>query len=176
MPSKALRAFSEAACGGVLVRNFLADRHAACHAAGLAHNQIRLQDDAPWSGTSLAGHPLKEQLSSETAERFGGLINDGEKGRQKLAAFHLRAIAVASAGHAAKWRKFREEYASDLRIDPERLLEPNVLADAYEGSICPMLGIARRMGWSLRRYECRVAWLAVRNPGRVIRRVTRRRE
>ena len=65
----------------------------------------------------------------------------------KLSAFHVRAIAVASAGHAPQWRKYWEEYAFDLRVDPGCLLEANVLADAYEGTVCPMLDIARRMGF-----------------------------
>ena len=65
----------------------------------------------------------------------------------RLAAFHLKAITIACAGHAPNWQKYREEYGCDLRVDPARLLEPGVLADAYEGTVCPMLDIARRMGF-----------------------------
>ena len=74
---------------GVLVRNFLPDWHATFDATGFAHNQIGLQDDAPWSGTGLAGHPLKEQLGSQTAECFRGLINDGKKGRKDCEVLHI---------------------------------------------------------------------------------------
>jgi hypothetical protein len=65
----------------------------------------------------------------------------------RLAEFHFTAIETASNGHAPNWRKYWEEYSSDLRVDPERLLEPGVLADAYIGTVCPMLDIAKRMGF-----------------------------
>ena len=65
----------------------------------------------------------------------------------RLVEFHFAAIETASNGHAPNWRKYWEEYASDLRVDPERLLEPGVLADAYIGTIYPMLDIAKRMGF-----------------------------
>ena len=65
----------------------------------------------------------------------------------RLAAFHLRAITITCERHAPNWQRYREEYACDLRIDPDRLLEPGVLADAYGGTVAPMLDIARRMGF-----------------------------
>jgi hypothetical protein len=42
----------------MLRKTFLPDWHATFDATGFADDQIRLQNDAPWSGTGLAGHPL----------------------------------------------------------------------------------------------------------------------
>jgi hypothetical protein len=65
----------------------------------------------------------------------------------RLAAFHSQAIDIAERNHIADWKKYREEYSCDLRIEPEALTNPTKLAEAYQGTVGPMLAIAKRMGF-----------------------------
>ena len=65
----------------------------------------------------------------------------------KLAAFHSEAIAVAERGHVPDWKKFREEYSCDLRLEPEFLTDSARLTEAYQGTVAPQLAIAKRMGF-----------------------------
>jgi hypothetical protein len=63
----------------------------------------------------------------------------------RLAEFHFTAIETASNGHAPNWRKYRRN-TSDLR-SIERL-QAGCLADAYVGTVCPMLS---QSAWGFRR-------------------------
>jgi len=67
----------------------------------------------------------------------------------KLADLHSDAIAIADRGHVPDWKRFREEYSCDLRIEPELLTDRIRLAEAFQGTITPQLAIAKRMGFPL---------------------------
>lgn len=66
---------------------------------------------------------------------------------EALADLHHRTIVALDPMGSKRWRRFGEEYAGDLRIEPEALLDRERLVEAYRGTVGPMLAIATRMGF-----------------------------
>jgi hypothetical protein len=65
----------------------------------------------------------------------------------KLAAFHHGVILSVDPLSDRRWRRFGEEYASDLRVSPEGLANIETLTAAFGGTVGPMLMMASRMGF-----------------------------
>src|SRR5262245_22663996 len=57
-------------------------RNARVDAAGFADDEVGGEDDAAGAAAGLAGDALEEELGAEAAEGLGGLVDDGEEGRQ----------------------------------------------------------------------------------------------
>lgn len=64
-----------------------------------------------------------------------------------LADLHHGIIVALDPMGSTRWRRFGEEYAGDLRIEPGDLRDRARLAEAYRGTVGPMLAIAARMGF-----------------------------
>lgn len=64
-----------------------------------------------------------------------------------LADLHHRVVVAAAPMGSRRWRRFGEEYAGDLRIDPAALSDRDQMIEAYRGTVGPMLAIAARMGF-----------------------------
>jgi hypothetical protein len=86
--------------------------------------------------------PITPEINSRKGARLPHL-----EAVDRLAAFHSEAIGIAQRDHIPNWARFREEYASDLRIDLADLHRPSQLAEAYRSTVGPMLAIAKRMGF-----------------------------
>lgn len=64
-----------------------------------------------------------------------------------LADLHHGMIVTLDPMESRRWRRFGEEYAGDLRIDPAGLFDREQMVEAYRGTVGPMLAIAARMGF-----------------------------